>query len=203
MSTPLLLWFLPSACSSSDDSSSPSEAGSAGRAGSAGTPGAGGSSTAGVGNAGGETSNGGSAGASEAGAEEGGSAGFGDLPPELCTFHTPHASDIESGEGGAAGAAGARNEAPDINIAKNKAIGAYLTDRAGRALYVFGSDVPGDCHHAPTSTCTGAPCTQTWPVFHADDRELAAGLDDALFGDFTPGPGLARQATYAGWPLYT
>jgi predicted lipoprotein with Yx(FWY)xxD motif len=204
----LLLWLLPSACGSSDDSASPSAAGSAGRAGSAGHTSAGGSSSAGVGNAGGATSNGASAGASEAGAsqagaDEGGSAGFGDLPAELCTFHTPHASDVANGEGGAAGAAGAGNEAADIKLGKSKAIGAYLTDGAGRALYIFGSDVPGDCHHPPTSTCTGAPCTQTWPVFHAGDRELAAGLDDALFGDFTPGPGLARQATYAGWPLYT
>ncbi|HEY1534374.1 MAG TPA: hypothetical protein VGF76_10155, partial [Polyangiaceae bacterium] len=169
--TPLLAWSMPSACSSSDSGSPADASGAAGNAGSHATGGASSAGTNGLAGSGATTDE--SAGANDLGGE-GGSAGFGDLPAQVCIFHTPHASDASSAEAGAAGAAGASGAA-DVEIATSRAIGPYLTNREGHALYVFGSDVPGDCHVAPVSTCTGAPCTQTWTAFYAGDRQLAAG----------------------------
>jgi predicted lipoprotein with Yx(FWY)xxD motif len=79
-------------------------------------------------------------------------------------------------------------------------IGDYLTDGAGRALYVFGADLAGDCEAPPISDCTG-DCLLSWPIFHVDSRVTAPGLDPTAFGSFARPDGQA-QTTYYGWPLY-
>jgi predicted lipoprotein with Yx(FWY)xxD motif len=79
-------------------------------------------------------------------------------------------------------------------------VGSYLTDAAGRTLYTYGGDLPGDCQNAPQSTCV-ADCLVSWPVFDAGDRLLGADLDDGLFGEILRPDG-SKQTTYRGWPLY-
>jgi predicted lipoprotein with Yx(FWY)xxD motif len=134
--------------------------------------------------------------AGSAGSDSGG-AGAGGAPPEACGFHTPAHEALPSAGSDAGGA-----PALDVDQIKSRTLGSYLTDGTGRTLYVFGSDVPGDCRHAPESACTGAPCAQTWSSFSAGSRSLAAGVSDDELGDFTPAAGLDEQSTYHGWPLY-
>jgi predicted lipoprotein with Yx(FWY)xxD motif len=134
----------------------------------------------------------------EAGAAEAGAGGAAGAETTACVFHTPASAEAGAGGQGAGGAADF-----DVTSTNSKTIGTYLTDATGHALYVFGSDVPGDCRHAPVSACLGAPCTQTWTSFSAGGRSLATGLDDAEFGDFAlPIDGSPEQSTYHGWPLY-
>ncbi|MGE0325202.1 MAG: hypothetical protein AB7K71_06795 [Polyangiaceae bacterium] len=186
---------------------------SGGSSGSAATAGAGGVSTGGAGgtsSAGAGGSVGGSGGsvggaAGTAGAVSGGAAGSGGsggaggaagsagAEPAHCIFHTD-----EPGSGGVAGAGGAPAET--VGSSASPFLGQYLTDGAGITLYTYGSDVPGDCAHAPVSGCVG-DCLLSWPLFNADPRVLGAGLDDANFGSITRSDG-ARQTTYMGWPLY-
>ena len=98
-----------------------------------------------------------------------------------------------TGEGGA-------GPASDVVVQQNAFLGAYLTDGAGRTLYTYGNDLPGDCQTAPLSRCE-ADCVVSWPVFSGGQRVLGAGLNDAAFGSIVRGDGLT-QATYYGWPLY-
>jgi predicted lipoprotein with Yx(FWY)xxD motif len=125
----------------------------------------------------------------QAGQGEGGAS----TPPVAmsCMFHTEAA-----GEPGAGGAPPAAN----VVLQSNAFVGSYLTDTAGRTLYTYGADLPGDCQTAPTSTCI-ADCLVSWPVFDAGARVLGAGLNDAAFGSIDRGDG-TWQTTYYGWPLY-
>lgn len=120
---------------------------------------------------------------------------MGGLPAELCQYRTqPVDEDGSAGEGGAS--------ALDVGLVKASPVGPYLTDGHGHALYVFSSDVPGDCRHAPIMTCVAPPCTQTWQAFFAGGRALENGIEDS-FGDLPAVAGSPRQSTYDGWPLYT
>jgi predicted lipoprotein with Yx(FWY)xxD motif len=123
-----------------------------------------------------------------------GEGGEGGAPePEVamsCVFHTD-APEV-TGAGGA--------PAADIVVQQNPFVGAYLTDSAGRTLYTYGADLPGDCNSPPVSRCE-ADCPVTWPIFNGGGRVLGVGLDDAAFGTITRGDG-STQATYYGWPLY-
>ncbi len=108
-----------------------------------------------------------------------------------------------SGTGGQAleaGGQGGDSPAPTIAKATSRLVGDYLTDSAGRALYVFGADLAGDCEAEPISDCEG-DCLLSWPVFHTNTRLLAPGIDDAAFGSIARADGLV-QTTYYGWPLY-
>jgi len=135
-----------------------------------------------------------------------------------CLFHTAAVPSVgggggdESGGGGGASGGGAGSggaasggsagSGPVLNLMSqlNPFVGSYLTDGAGRALYTYGGDLPGDCHVPPTSTCT-ADCSVSWPPFDAGSRVLGMGLDDAKFGSIAL-PGGGSQTTYYGWPLY-
>lgn len=139
--------------------------------------------------------------------------------PSSCIYQLDVESDAAGaagagGVGGVDGAGGARDraalggdagqggESPSPTIAKatNRVLGEYLADASGRALYVFGADLAGDCEALPVSACEG-DCLLSWPIFHAEPRLLAQGIDEAAFGSFTRADGL-RQTTYYGWPLY-
>jgi len=138
---------------------------------------------------------------SEAGAPadnqgEGGAAGEGGGEPPVamsCLFHTDATPAVE-------GAGGDGSATPTIVVQSNAFIGSYLADAAGRTLYTYGNDFPGDCNTAPVSNCI-ADCLVSWPPFDAGARGLGAGLDDAAFGTITLGDG-SSQTTYFGWPLY-
>jgi predicted lipoprotein with Yx(FWY)xxD motif len=121
-----------------------------------------------------------------------GQGGSGEPPIAMsCIFHT----DVTppSGTGGAPPAA-------NVVLQTNAFVGSYLTDAAGRTLYTYGSDLPGDCNTPPVSGCS-ADCLVSWPPFDAGERVLGAGLDDAAFGTIDRGDG-SSQTTYYGWPLY-
>lgn len=105
----------------------------------------------------------------------------------------PAALGGEAGQGG-------ESSSPTITKATSRLLGDYLADASGRALYVFGADLAGDCEAPPVSECEG-DCLLSWPVFHADPRMLAQGIDEVAFGSFTRADGLP-QTTYYGWPLY-
>ena len=202
--TPMLAWCVLSACSSSD-SNSDAQGGTSGASGKSGSSssssGRGGSGDVFGGSAGIIEVSGGAPGAAgdlgAAGvAGDLGDGGMGGMPAELCSFHTPP-GDEDSGSAGDGGSGGL-----DVGLVKASPIGSYLTDGHGHALYMFGSDQPGDCRHAPVATCVAAPCTQTWHPFFAGGRALAEGIDEN-FGDFTPTTAAPLQSTYNGWPLYT
>ncbi len=112
-----------------------------------------------------------------------------------CTFHTDAPAPTE----GAAGAGG-ESAGPNVVAQVSPFVGSYLTDAAGRSLYTYGADLPGDCQHPPQSGCV-ADCLLSWPVFDAADRVLGPGLSDAGFGVIERPEG-GFQATYMGWPLY-
>jgi predicted lipoprotein with Yx(FWY)xxD motif len=125
-------------------------------------------------------------------------AGAGGEPSEgvhiahACTFHT----DVAPPDTGAGGT----GPAPDVVAQLNPFVGSYLTDAAGRTLYTYGADLPGDCQTPPQSLCV-ADCLVSWPVFDAGARVLGAGLNDAGFGTIQRPDG-GSQTTYQGWPLY-
>ncbi len=84
----------------------------------------------------------------------------------------------------------------DIKLANSSALGSYLTDKAGNALYFFAQDANG------LDNCTGG-CTTAWPIFTVTALtmdKLAPGLAFADFGTINVGTG--NQVTYKGWPLY-
>jgi predicted lipoprotein with Yx(FWY)xxD motif len=113
-----------------------------------------------------------------------------------CTFHTDAPAPSDDGAAGAGG----EGPAPDVVAQVSPFVGAYLTDAAGRTLYTYGADFPGDCQHLPVSNCT-ADCLVSWPVFDAGDRVLGPGVSDAGFGSIERAEG-GFQTTYMGWPLY-
>lgn len=82
----------------------------------------------------------------------------------------------------------------DIQISSTSSHGDILTDSEGNALYVFAPDVEGE------SSCEG-DCIANWPVFHAENPQLGAGLDAQSFGTITRSDG-SSQTTFLGWPLY-
>jgi predicted lipoprotein with Yx(FWY)xxD motif len=128
---------------------------------------------------------------------QGGAGGAGEEPDQgvhighACMFHT----EAPAGEGGAGGA-----PPSDVVMQPSAFVGNYLADSAGRTLYTYGADLPGDCQTPPKSTCV-ADCLVSWPIFDAGDRVLGTGLDDAAFGSIQREDGL-WQTTYRGWPLY-
>lgn len=130
-----------------------------------------------------------------AGGAGGGAEGGAPATEPRCVFHTD--APVVTGEGGAGGAVAT---APTITVEVSPFIGPYLADATGRTLYGYGADYVGDCATPPVSNCV-ADCLQSWPIFDAPVRTLAAGLDEAAFGQITRADGLT-QTTYYGWPLY-
>jgi predicted lipoprotein with Yx(FWY)xxD motif len=103
-------------------------------------------------------------------------------------------------DGGARGDAADSGPAPSVTVLTSAFLGPYLADSAGRTLYTYGGDQPGDCNYAPISGCE-RDCLVAWPLFDASARTLAAGLDDRAFGRILRADG-STQTTYFGWPLY-
>jgi predicted lipoprotein with Yx(FWY)xxD motif len=74
-------------------------------------------------------------------------------------------------------------------------VGVYLTDAAGRALYLWDADREG------SSTCYDA-CAAAWPPVTVIDHGIAGpGATAGLLGTEQRKDG-TRQITYNGWPLY-
>jgi predicted lipoprotein with Yx(FWY)xxD motif len=81
-----------------------------------------------------------------------------------------------------------------ITTASKAPFGNYLTDSAGRTLYMFTADMQG------MSMCTGA-CTKPWPAVLTTGAPTAgSGVEASALG--TIANGSAQQVTYHGHPLY-
>jgi predicted lipoprotein with Yx(FWY)xxD motif len=91
---------------------------------------------------------------------------------------------------------GAGSSASSVTVTTRKgALGTYLTDSAGRALYMFTSDT------STKSTCNGA-CVGAWPPLTATGSvSVSGGAVRSDLGMITRSDG-TNQVTYAGHPLY-
>ena len=78
---------------------------------------------------------------------------------------------------------------------RNGPLGTYLTDGAGRTLYMFAADTASSSH------CTGS-CATYWPPLTTTGATAAAGSARASDLATIARPGGARQVSYAGHPLY-
>jgi predicted lipoprotein with Yx(FWY)xxD motif len=72
-------------------------------------------------------------------------------------------------------------------------LGTYLTDKAGKALYLWVADTKG------TSTCSGA-CATAWPPLIGTPTAAGSASQSAL-GTVARSDG-SKQVTYDGHPLY-
>ncbi len=108
--------------------------------------------------------------------------------------------------GGTSGAAGssptAAPAAPSAGVGavtvqtKSGAHGTYLTDQAGRALYLYTPDA------ATASNCTGA-CASLWPPLTTTGTpQVAGGVTAGKLATITRSDDGAKQVTYNGHPLY-
>ncbi|MCX2573392.1 hypothetical protein [Pedobacter sandarakinus] len=85
-------------------------------------------------------------------------------------------------------------EKQGIQTATDAKFGAILTDKGGKTLYMFATDVTG------TANCSGT-CETLWPPFYAGEESNDQNLDKAQVGEITRADG-RKQSTYKGYPLY-
>ena len=81
-----------------------------------------------------------------------------------------------------------------VKVAKNDALGSFLTDTKGMTLYYFKKDAPGK------SVCAG-DCVTKWPLYYREKVAAKDGLKPEDFGEITREDG-KKQSTYKGMPLY-
>ena len=83
----------------------------------------------------------------------------------------------------------------------------YMTNRAGRTVYIFMNDTAGSAGAPPTSACVDK-CLEAWPAWTApamlDAMALPSSMKAADFGHFerTVAGAMVKQLTYRGYPLY-
>jgi predicted lipoprotein with Yx(FWY)xxD motif len=101
-----------------------------------------------------------------------------------------------SSSGTSSSAAGSGSSASSTVITtKTSSGGSFLTNSAGRAVYLFMADTTGK------STCDGA-CAAAWPPVVATGQPTASGSAQASdLGTITRSDG-TKQVTYNGHPLY-
>ncbi|HYV66219.1 MAG TPA: hypothetical protein VE964_08240 [Myxococcales bacterium] len=78
--------------------------------------------------------------------------------------------------------------------------GLYLSDGAGRTLYVSPQDTAGTAGSDPVSACTER-CLVNWPLFLSESPVVPSALAASDFTVFTRPDG-QRQSAYKGHPLY-
>lgn len=104
-----------------------------------------------------------------------------------CGSNSGYGTPTGSSGGSTAGAAKVETQ--------SGAVGTYLTDGAGRALYLFTSD------SGSTSSCTGT-CASVWsPLTTHGTTGAARDARSGMLGTITRSDG-SKQVTYAGHPLY-
>ena len=84
-----------------------------------------------------------------------------------------------------------------VQMNTSPTLGAYLTDSAGKSLYLFAADSMN------MSTCSGA-CATVWPPLTVPSGQVAAagtGVTGSLLSTITRADG-TTQVTYNGLPLY-
>jgi predicted lipoprotein with Yx(FWY)xxD motif len=81
-----------------------------------------------------------------------------------------------------------------LTTASKAPFGTYLTDSAGRTVYMFTADMEG------MSMCSG-PCIKPWPpVLTTGAPSAGRGVESRMLGSISNGS--AEQVTYYGHPLY-
>lgn len=85
-------------------------------------------------------------------------------------------------------------EKKGLQLKVDAKFGEILTDKEGKSLYFFASDVAG------TPTCVGG-CEAVWPLYYSADASTELKIDKALVGEITRADG-KKQSTYKGYPLY-
>jgi predicted lipoprotein with Yx(FWY)xxD motif len=104
------------------------------------------------------------------------------------------AASASSTASGASTASNAAATGASIKTASGSA-GTYLTDAAGRALYLWVADSNGK------SSCSGA-CASIWPPLTSKAAPTGSGgVKASALGTITRSDG-AKQVTYNGHPLY-
>jgi predicted lipoprotein with Yx(FWY)xxD motif len=104
-------------------------------------------------------------------------------------------SSSSSGSTSPSAAAPASSASSTMITTKTSSGGSFLTNSAGRAVYLFMADSTGK------STCDGA-CASAWPPVIAAGQPTAAGGAQATdLGTITRSDG-TKQVTYDGHPLY-
>lgn len=88
------------------------------------------------------------------------------------------------------------DENATVRLARSSQFGAYLTDRAGRPLYMYVGDTAG----TQLTACLG-DCARDFPPFDTTEVVAGAGIDAAELTRFHRQDG-AWQTTYKGYPLY-
>jgi predicted lipoprotein with Yx(FWY)xxD motif len=88
-----------------------------------------------------------------------------------------------------------------VKVEKSDQYGAYLTDTAGRALYLFTADQQDKGDGKAASNCSDA-CATAWPPLVRDAQPKAGDkVQSDLLGAIQRQDG-STQVTYNGWPLY-
>ncbi len=85
---------------------------------------------------------------------------------------------------------------PTVKISNNNEVGDYLSDAAGKTLYVSALDTP----YVNGSAC-GDDCAKVWPPFFMGKVEPGEGLAQRLFSSFKRADG-KMQTMFRGYPLY-
>jgi plastocyanin/predicted lipoprotein with Yx(FWY)xxD motif len=84
-----------------------------------------------------------------------------------------------------------------VEIAYKPALGFYLTNGTGFALYFRSTDKP----YSGNTTCVTATCEKNWPAFHESTLSIPTGLNASAFGVITP-YNSTKIVTYDGYPLF-
>jgi predicted lipoprotein with Yx(FWY)xxD motif len=104
-------------------------------------------------------------------------------------------SSSGSSSGSAAAAPASSAASSTVITTKTSSGGSFLTNSAGRAVYLFLADSSGK------SACSGA-CAAAWPPVVATGQPTAAGdAQSSDLGTITRSDG-TKQVTYDGHPLY-
>jgi predicted lipoprotein with Yx(FWY)xxD motif len=106
----------------------------------------------------------------------------------------PAATTAPAASPAAAGSAAASG-AGVVVTTKTGALGTYLTDKAGRTLYLWVADT------GTKSTCSGS-CATAWPPLTTSGAPTAAGSAKASELATTTRDDGTKQVTYDGHPLY-
>lgn len=110
------------------------------------------------------------------------------------------AAALATGLGLGAGAPALAADAAALQVEESELYGRYLTDGAGRTLYIFTADTQGGEGRKAVIACGDDGCLQRWPLLTGDAPEAAEGVQAELIGSLPHGED--RAITYNGWPLY-
>jgi predicted lipoprotein with Yx(FWY)xxD motif len=117
------------------------------------------------------------------------------LAATACSSSGSSSSTSSSPAAAAPASSAASSASSTVITTKTSSGGSYLTNSAGRAIYLFMADSTGK------STCDGA-CASAWPPVIATGQPTASGgVQASDLGTITRSDG-SKQVTYDGHPLY-